>query len=108
MIVECYITIPKYNPRVFDHFGLQCLVYCRRKLYNIYMSGVSKKLDVESIELICSAYASGRGMKWIGKCLGVSVATVRHHLMRSGVVMRPVGRPRVGKEADGVGKESVG
>ena len=74
----------------------------------MFMAGKSKKLDSESVELLRSAYANGYGLHWISKQLGVSVATVRYHLSRAGVVFRPVGRPRVREEANGPGEKSIG
>lgn len=67
------------------------------------MKRVSKDLK----EAVLESYRNGYAIRDIASYFGLSYTTVRYHVFASGVALRNRGR-RVGKEADGVGKESVG
>lgn len=72
------------------------------------MAGKLKKLDSEFLELMVDSYKGGMSLSEIGKISGVSVTTVRYHLIRRGVCLREIGRPSVGKKTDGSHEAIIG
>jgi transposase len=70
--------------------------------------GRTKKLGVDDVRRVCAGYSSGESLGALSKRFGVSASSIRYHLMRYGLHIRPVGRPRVREEANGPGEKSIG
>ena len=60
----------------------------------VIQAGETPRRSLRDLSAAIPAYQSGRSVAWIANELDAGHATVSGYLRRSGVAMRPVGRPR--------------